>query len=1063
MSLRYIIVNIIIAFLLLWPSEANAIQVELVQTAVNDTDDGALGAVNSDTWLVAGSAYSTVSAPFNYSSYRFAYWTVSSYPSSIYRDAWGRSTNPVSFILLEETTARAHYLPTTRDSDSDGIPDWYEMEYFGTLENNATSDTDGDGLALAQEYAGGTNPLYANASQTGGIAYADSASVTCNLAGYPTYVIRSVPAGTVNQTAIVTPGTVITTVSLSGNAAFGYWTLDGVRQQDAWGVAIPQVTFTMGTANRECVAYMFAGDTDGDGVADAYEQYYYGTLTNNGTSDTDGDGITLLAEKSGATNPLYANASQPGGISWADSTSVTVNLADYSRYTLRSVPSGSVDQSAFVPTNTAITTPSLAGNATFGYWALDGVRQQDAWGVAYPQVTFTVQGTNREGVAYLFPGDSDGDGIPDAYEQYTFGTLSNDASADVDGDGLTLAQEYTGGTNPLHANATQAGGVSWADSALVLVNMQFHERLGKVLVNGALVDFFSPNPSVASGIQIGAEAAPAVADWDGDGDFDLFCAHAAGLRVFRNIGTSGNPDFEEVMDGFGGMASHVAALDRPMLAGGDWNGDGKGDFVIGGNTDSLRFVLSGGGFTSDGTGFDLVTDSSVSIPALGDFNGDNKPDLLVLLADGTVRFYANSGLATPYANPGVDNYLGTAVPNATGISCRDLGQDGLCDVLVADSNGRIWEFHLLPGGGFSLVSKVWGGSGAGFAAGMTLATCDLENDGDTDLIAGLANGGLLAMRDPGAGRPAEVVAAAGVDSVKLAWDANKQSRIRGYNVFRSTSAEGPFEQVTPTPIALPSFLDRNVTPGTTYRYYVRGLSYYYLPGNSAPLFVQTLPSDQVVPNIGTVRLNLQSVNGRPGSYVQVPISLANPLGLRGQDLAISMTYDPQILVPAAQANLTKETVLRTGLSQLLGITDNGELATGILTISGTSGQIFPGSGKLFMLQFRIRETAPGGKSTPLTITSATLKAVAGYQAVVDFSGNAEVSVDMVYQPGDLTGDGLVTAADDTLLQALIKPKARKPTVNELRAGDINGNGLLDYPDVILLKRLLAGLPLNIEN
>ena len=147
-----------------------------------------------------------------------------------------------------------------------------------------------------------------------------------------------------NQTAIAPPGTVVTTPDLSTNASFGYWTLDGVRQLDAWGVALPQITFTMGSVNREAVAYLFAGDTDADGVADAYEQYYYGTLANGAASDTDGDGISLLAECNGGTNPLYANATQEGGVAWADSAMVTVNLAGFSRYTLSSVPAGTVNQ-----------------------------------------------------------------------------------------------------------------------------------------------------------------------------------------------------------------------------------------------------------------------------------------------------------------------------------------------------------------------------------------------------------------------------------------------------------------------------------------------------------------------------------------------------------------------------------------------------------------------------------------------------------------------------------------------------------------------------------------------
>ena len=122
-------------------------------------------------------------------------------------------------------------------------------------------DGDGDGIQLSAEYSGGTPSTLWQYQPGGwrllcgfGLGHLQSRRI-------PTYMLRSVPAGTVNQTAIAPPGTVVTTPDLSANASFGYWTLDGVRQQDAWGVALPQISFTMGSVNREAVAYLFAGDT----------------------------------------------------------------------------------------------------------------------------------------------------------------------------------------------------------------------------------------------------------------------------------------------------------------------------------------------------------------------------------------------------------------------------------------------------------------------------------------------------------------------------------------------------------------------------------------------------------------------------------------------------------------------------------------------------------------------------------------------------------------------------------------------------------------------------------
>src|SRR5690606_38236956 len=45
------------------------------------------------------------------------------------------------------------------DSDGDGLPDWWAHDHFGALYYDGAGDYDSDGLANADELAGGTDPV----------------------------------------------------------------------------------------------------------------------------------------------------------------------------------------------------------------------------------------------------------------------------------------------------------------------------------------------------------------------------------------------------------------------------------------------------------------------------------------------------------------------------------------------------------------------------------------------------------------------------------------------------------------------------------------------------------------------------------------------------------------------------------------------------------------------------------------------------------------------------------------------------------------------------------------
>jgi len=73
--------------------------------------------------------------------------------------AWLSSTNANDYNAANVGQLKAVFnYDLTLDSDTNGLPDWWEMHYFGYLGNDTNSSPDGNGYTLAQDYANGSNP-----------------------------------------------------------------------------------------------------------------------------------------------------------------------------------------------------------------------------------------------------------------------------------------------------------------------------------------------------------------------------------------------------------------------------------------------------------------------------------------------------------------------------------------------------------------------------------------------------------------------------------------------------------------------------------------------------------------------------------------------------------------------------------------------------------------------------------------------------------------------------------------------------------------------------------------
>jgi hypothetical protein len=88
--------------------------------------------------------------------------------------------------------------------------------------------------------------------------------------------------------------------------------------------------------------------------------------------------------------------------------------------------------------------------------------------------------------------------------------------------------------------------------------------------------------------------------------------------------------------------------------------------------------------------------------------------------------------------------------------------------------------------------------------------------------------------------PTNVTAAAGVNTIEVAWDRNTEADFKGYNVFRSVDG-GPFEKVNADLLETPIFSDSKVEQGKTYRYAVSAVD---LLGNAS---VNSVPATAALP------------------------------------------------------------------------------------------------------------------------------------------------------------------------------------------------------------------------
>ncbi len=127
------------------------------------------GIIETVSWWREGSIAGTVTAKtsevWGSTAHRFVEWHVAGQRQP---DATNVAVNPAAGIAMSTAqTATAVYLPANRDEDEDGLADWWERHYFGSLAASWDGDEDGDGYLNLEEFQDDSNPRDASAVPDG--------------------------------------------------------------------------------------------------------------------------------------------------------------------------------------------------------------------------------------------------------------------------------------------------------------------------------------------------------------------------------------------------------------------------------------------------------------------------------------------------------------------------------------------------------------------------------------------------------------------------------------------------------------------------------------------------------------------------------------------------------------------------------------------------------------------------------------------------------------------------------------------------------------------------------
>lgn len=369
-----------------------------------------------------------------------------------------------------------------------------------------------------------------------------------------------------------------------------------------------------------------------------------------------------------------------------------------------------------------------------------------------PKVDFTT-GTSPRNVA---TGDMDGDGKPDLViangNSNTISVLHNTSTMGSIGAASFAAKvDFSAGTFLENVVLSDVDGDGKIDM-VAITNANISVLLNTSTLGTINAASFAAKVDFASGFT--GPVFGASGDVDGDGKPDIVNANSGGssVSVRLNTSTPGNISFAAKVDFPSGLTSVSVAI-------GDLDGDRKPDLAVTNaeaatNTVSILHNTSTMGSVSFNTKVAFATGAIPRNVTIGDVDGDGKPDLVVANNAATAPVATTVSILRNTSTPGtIDvNSFAAKVDFTAGTSPRfvalgDVDGDGKPDLVVANigSNNISVLQNTTTSGTINAASFAAAVNFATVANPISVAIVDLDGDGIPEVAVANGSGSLVSV------------------------------------------------------------------------------------------------------------------------------------------------------------------------------------------------------------------------------------------------------------------------------------------------------------------------------